>query len=87
MATTVLISLIIEQVIVIEDGQLWLHVVQASHTNGCLGQSKPIDAERALNLFYTTKVYQQLSDPKYGLQLMSDDYILENLIEELRETQ
>ena len=41
----------------------------------------------ALNLFYTTKVYQQLSDPKYGLQLMSDDYILENLIEELRETQ
>ena len=41
-----------------------------------------IDAERALNLFYTTKVYQQLSDPKYGLHLMSDDYILENLIED-----
>lgn len=46
-----------------------------------------IDAERALNLFYSTKVYQQLSEPKYGLQLMSDDYILENLLEELRETQ
>ena len=29
----------------------------------------------------------KMSDPKYGLQLMSDDYILENLIEELRETQ
>ena len=28
-----------------------------------------------------------LSATKYGLQLMSDDYILENLIEELRETQ
>ena len=28
----------------------------------------------------------KMSDPKYGLQLMSDDYILENLIEELRET-
>ena len=41
-----------------------------------------IDAERALNLFYTTKVYQQLSDPKYGLHLMSEDYILENLIED-----
>ena len=41
-----------------------------------------IDAERALNLFYTTKVYQQLSDPKYGLHLMSDDYILENLIQD-----
>ena len=52
-----------------------------------LAEALLIDAERALNLFYTTKVYQQLSDPKYGLQLMSDDYILENLIEELRETQ
>lgn len=52
-----------------------------------LAEALHIDAERALNLFYTTMVYQQLSDPKYGLQLMSDDYILENLIEELRETQ
>ena len=54
-----------------------------------MAQTKPHnnDAERALNLFYTTKVYPQLSDPKYGLQLMSDDYILENLIEELRDTQ
>ncbi len=52
-----------------------------------LAETLQIDAERALNLFYTTKVYQQLSDPKYGLQLMSDDYILENLLEELRETQ
>ena len=51
-----------------------------------LAETLQIDAERALNLFYTTKVYQQLSDPKYGLQLMSDDYILENLIEELRDT-
>ena len=50
-----------------------------------LAEALHIDTERALNLFYTTKVYQQLSDPKYGLQLMSDDYILENLIEELRE--
>ena len=52
-----------------------------------LADALQIDAERALKLFYTTKVYQQLPDPKYGLQLMSDDYILENLIEELRETQ
>ena len=52
-----------------------------------LADSLHIDAERALDLFYSTKVYQQLSDPKYGLQLMSDDYILEELIEELRESQ
>ena len=43
-----------------------------------------IDAERALDLFYSTRTYQLLSDPKYGLQLMSDDYILEDLIQELR---
>lgn len=51
-----------------------------------LADALHIDAERALNLFYSTKVYQKLSDPKYGLQLMSDDYILEDLIGELRES-
>ena len=28
---------------------------------------------------------EEMSNQKYGLQLMSDDYILENLIGELRE--
>ena len=28
---------------------------------------------------------EEMTNQKYGLQLMSDDYILENLIEELRE--
>ena len=32
-----------------------------------LADALQIDAERALDLFYTTKVYQELSDPKYGL--------------------
>ncbi len=45
-----------------------------------------ISPERALDLYYNTKIYQQMSDPKYGLQLMSDDYIIEELIEELRDT-
>ena len=44
-----------------------------------------ISPERALDLYYSTKVYQQMSDPKFGLQLMSDDYIIEELIKELRE--
>lgn len=52
-----------------------------------LANTLQIDAERALDLFYTTKVYQQLSDPRYGLQLMSDDYILEDLVSELRNSQ
>ena len=49
-----------------------------------LADALHIDAEKALDLFYSTKIYQQLSDPKYGLQLMSDGYILEDLIDELR---
>ena len=52
-----------------------------------LAEALHIDAERALDLFYSTKIYQQLSDPKYGLQLMSDDYIMEELIAELRDSQ
>ncbi len=52
-----------------------------------LADALQIDAERALDLFYATKIYEQLSDPKYGLQLMSDNYVLEELIEELRTPQ
>lgn len=44
-----------------------------------------ISPERALDLYYNTNVYEQMTDPKYGLQPMSDDYIVEELIEELRE--
>lgn len=51
-----------------------------------LAESLKISAERALDLYYSTKVYQQMTDPKYGLQLMSDDFIMEELINELRET-
>lgn len=43
-----------------------------------------ISAERALELFYSTKTYQLLSDPSTGMQLMSDGYIIEDLINELR---
>lgn len=46
-----------------------------------------ISPERALDIYYSTKVYEQMTDPKYGMQLMSDDYIIEDLIAELRETQ
>lgn len=44
-----------------------------------------ISPERALDLYYDTKVYEQMTNPKYGLQLMSDDYIIEEVISELRE--
>ena len=49
-----------------------------------LSEILQISAERALDLYYSTKTANQLSDPKTGLQLMSDNYIVENILEELR---
>ncbi len=49
-----------------------------------LAEALHINAERALDLFYSTQVYKQLTNPRTGLQLMSDQYILEDLINELR---
>ncbi len=49
-----------------------------------LAEALNISPERALDLYYSTTVYQQMNDPKFGLQLMSDDYIIEELIRELR---
>lgn len=63
------------------DSVLWR---KQSHIIVMLAEVLQIDVERALDLFYATKTYQQLSDPKYGLQLMSDLYIVENVLEELR---
>lgn len=51
-----------------------------------LADALQIDAERAMDLFYGTTMYRQLSDPKYGVQLMSDGEILEEVLKELRQT-
>ena len=42
-----------------------------------------IDEERALDMFYSTKTYKLLSDSKSGIQLMSDEYILEDVLNEI----
>ena len=56
-----------------------------SHIIMMLADALKIDAEQALDLFYSTKTYQQLSDPKYGLQLMSDQFIVDDVLMELKE--
>ena len=48
-----------------------------------LASALEIDEERALDVFYSTETYRPLSDSNYGLQLMSDGYVLENLLAEL----
>ena len=46
-----------------------------------------ISPERALAIFYDTRTCSMLHDSKYGLHLMSDDYILNDLLNELRDRQ
>lgn len=48
-----------------------------------LAQKMNISPEQALDIFYSSKTSQQLSNPDTGLQLMSDDYVLEDLLNEL----
>lgn len=64
------------------DNVLWR---KQSHIIMLLADALQIDSERALDVFYSSQTYQQLNDPKYGLQLMSDQYILEDILNELGE--
>lgn len=48
-----------------------------------LAKKKNITPEQALDIYYSSKTAQLLSDPNTGLQLMSDQYVLEDLLEEL----
>ena len=42
-----------------------------------------ISPERALEIFIQSETFSRLHQPKYGLHLMSDDYIVEDVIMEL----
>lgn len=48
-----------------------------------LAEELQIPPKRALLLFYGTTTAAQLQDPKYGLQLMSDTYIVNDIKAEL----
>ena len=65
------------------DSVLWRKL---SHVTMLLAEALQIDAERALDLLYSTKTYSQLSDLRSGMQLMSDQYILENILDELKQS-
>lgn len=45
-----------------------------------------IDEEQALTIFYQSRVYRMLKDPRYGLQIMSDFYVLDEFMLEYRGT-
>ena len=62
------------------DNVLWR---KQSHIIFMLADTLNIDAERALDLYYSTQTARRLSDARYGLQLMSDQYLLEDIINEI----
>lgn len=49
-----------------------------------LAETLDITSERALVIFYGTETSRMLHDSRYGLQLMSDTYIVNDVIAELR---
>ncbi len=42
-----------------------------------------IDAGRSLDILYNSRIYALLANPDSGLQLQSDEYILNDLLREL----
>ncbi len=48
-----------------------------------LSEELHISSKRALLLFYHSTVGQQLHDPQYGYQLMSDTYIVNDIKAEM----
>lgn len=49
-----------------------------------LAKEMKITPEEALDVFYSSRTAQLLSDPNTGLQLMSDQYVFEDLLNELK---
>ena len=48
-----------------------------------LSEELQISSKRAMLIFYNSTVGNQLHDPKYGYQLMSDTYIVNDIKAEL----
>ena len=49
-----------------------------------LSERLNVSGERALDIFYTSRTNERLHDEKTGLYLMSDRYIVDEVILELR---
>ena len=52
-----------------------------------LAETLQVSTDRALAIFYESDVCQMLHNKELGLHLMSDTYIVNDLIEELRRKQ
>lgn len=64
------------------DNVLWRKIARITIM---ISETLHVSSETALDLFYSSKVYSMLVDSKYGLQTMSDAYILEEFMNEIRQ--
>ena len=75
---------IIRKDIVMLDFLLWNKIARIIAQ---LADTLHISTDRALQIFYDSDVCQMLHDKELGLHLMSDTYIVNDLIAELRNKQ
>ena len=52
-----------------------------------IAQRLEVSQQRAMDLFYNSKTYQLLSNPDSGLHLLSDEYIVNDTLQELESLQ
>ena len=50
-----------------------------------LAQELKISEEEALDIFYNSRTYTYFIDPSWGLQAMSDRYIVDEILQEKNE--
>ncbi|WP_449140417.1 DUF3791 domain-containing protein [Segatella sp.] len=75
---------IIRKDIIMLDFLLWNKIARIIKQ---LADTLHISTDRALQIFYDSDVCRMLHDQELGLHLMSDTYIVNDLIEELRNKQ
>ena len=75
---------IIRNGIIMLDFLLWNKIARIIKQ---LADTLHISTDRALQIFYDSDVCRMLHDRELGLHLMSDTYIVNDLIEELRNKQ
>ena len=64
------------------DQELWRKIGRIA---ALLSDRLSIEPERALDLIYNSRTFALLSNPDSGLNLMSDQYILTDLLRELED--
>lgn len=66
------------------DNVLWRKIARIIFM---MQESLGVSSARALNIFYSTRVSEMLHDRRYGLYLMSDAYIFDDIMTELTQKQ